>query len=197
MGKLLLRQTLLIISCIALENKVVSKNFELRLLGYWADGRDNQGFTLLELLVVIIIIGVLAAIAVPSLLTQAGKARETEAKESVGTFNNAQQAYQFEHLSFANASGAGATTTVENLLGISLMGTYYAYTFGTSPTFAVIEAQDPNAVANQTRPYVGGINTQLGNYSQIICQGDSWTVSAAPPQDGLTCPDFTDWVQIK
>ncbi|MGL4884096.1 MAG: type IV pilin protein, partial [Waterburya sp.] len=39
----------------------------------------NQGFTLIELLVVTIMVGVLAAISLPNLLAQIGKARETEA----------------------------------------------------------------------------------------------------------------------
>ncbi len=45
--------------------------------------RDESGFGLVEILVVILIIGVLAAIALPSLLNQKSKAYDASAKELV------------------------------------------------------------------------------------------------------------------
>jgi type IV pilus assembly protein PilA len=46
---------------------------------------DEAGYTLLELLVVALIIGILAAIAIPSFLGQKGKALDTQAKELART----------------------------------------------------------------------------------------------------------------
>ncbi|NJL10791.1 MAG: general secretion pathway protein GspH, partial [Calothrix sp. SM1_7_51] len=51
----------------------------------------------IELLVVVIIIGVLAAIALPSLLSQVSKARQTEARNNVGAINRGQQAYYLDN----------------------------------------------------------------------------------------------------
>ncbi len=53
------------------------------------------------MLVVIIIIGILAAIALPSFLNQASKARQSEAKTYVGSMNRTQQAYYLEKKQFA------------------------------------------------------------------------------------------------
>jgi type IV pilus assembly protein PilA len=50
---------------------------------------NNAGFTLVELLVVVLIIGVLAAIAIPLFLGQKGKATDAIAKANVGTINTA------------------------------------------------------------------------------------------------------------
>ncbi|OIP76655.1 MAG: hypothetical protein AUK48_05535 [Oscillatoriales cyanobacterium CG2_30_44_21] len=82
----------------------MKSEFKTKLIQHILNKKNGEkGFTLIELLVVIIIIGILAAIALPSFLNQAAKARQSEAKTSVGSLIKAQEAYYLEKQSYANA----------------------------------------------------------------------------------------------
>ncbi len=54
---------------------------------------DKKGFTLLELLIVIIILGVLASIAIPRYFGAIAKARESEARGTLSQLRQVEQAY--------------------------------------------------------------------------------------------------------
>lgn len=67
--------------------------------------KAEQGFTLIELIVVTIIITALSAIAIPAMLSQGNKARQTEAKTTVSTMSKTQQIHYMEHGYFASSLG--------------------------------------------------------------------------------------------
>jgi type IV pilus assembly protein PilE len=69
---------------------------------------DSAGFSLPEVLVAILIIGVLAAVAVPSLLSTTAKASDAQAKELAHTAQNAAEVFASDNGgSYQNLSPSG------------------------------------------------------------------------------------------
>lgn len=130
------------------------------------------GFTLLELLIVVIILGILAAIAVPNLLNQVGKARETEARTLIAAMNHAQQGYFMEKAVFANNG---------TLLGIPVSGLKYYFTDNASlfPSPGVTRARSTTQARTSmaVHSYIGGVsyNTTNQTFNTVVCRGVNMT----------------------
>jgi len=82
----------------------------------------SKGFTLVEVLIVVIIIGILAAIGIPQFASSIEKARGGEARAGLGHIQTAEKIYYAEN---------DAYTQNPADLGLSLTTTYWSFTINT------------------------------------------------------------------
>ena len=91
--------------------------------------KGQKGFTLIELMIVVAIIGILAAIAIPNFLTYQMKSRQAEAKTNLQAIKTSEVAFQAERGCFIGmtaegvAAPAGGTKTTPLTWGVGLAPT--------------------------------------------------------------------------
>ena len=93
--------------------------------------RNSKGFTLIELMIVVVIIGILAALAIPRFMRSTTKSKQSEAKQLLKQNYTMQRAYRQEFnaycLNGVTASSAAPNTFAQ--IGVDIMAaSRYAYT---------------------------------------------------------------------
>ena len=142
--------------------------FKLKLIQALSDQKNNQGFTLVELLIVVVVIGILAIFSFPTLFKQIYQAREVEGKSDVGTLIRAEQAQHLETGKFVSLNES--ELQADNPLGITIESKYYRILTVAENNQAYALAQAKGKFTNQLRNYWGGINYSNYQYANAICQ---------------------------
>lgn len=133
--------------------------------------KNQAGFSLMELLVTVSIVGVLSTAGVPVYRRMVSKAKTSEAKVNLGAMANVESMFQSEYSTFG---------TNLNMMGYSMDGApanaLYAVGFfnGTCNNLAVFPAGNANVLANIPN-YQAAANTQ----TVFGRAQDSWARDAA------------------
>jgi prepilin-type N-terminal cleavage/methylation domain-containing protein len=92
--------------------------------------KKNKGFSLIELLIVVAIILIIAAIAIPNLLRARRSANEGSATASMRTVGSGELLYRSTNGNFTNLAGLSADSIIDNVLG---SGSKSGYAFAATP----------------------------------------------------------------
>ena len=149
--------------------------------------QSKKGFTLIELMIVVAIIGILAAIAIPNFLRFQAKSKQSEAKTNLGGIFTAQTSYFSENNVFGDFAQIAWSP-----VGSKQIYTYFSGATGDSKAPPVIAASawvgTPAPAMSNTAP-VGFTAAAIGNIDSDTVL-DSWYVNdvktLSPISDDVT-----------
>jgi type IV pilus assembly protein PilA len=112
--------------------------------------RDESGFTLVELLVVMLILGLLAAIAIPAFFNQRDKARDAQAKTYARTAETAAETIATDNNGVYNGAGGVTVANLQNVES-TLNGATLAVSGVAADTYTVTATSDTGNTFSITR----------------------------------------------
>ena len=122
----------------------------------------RSGFTLVEILIVVIILGILAAIVIPQFSEASNDARNSQVKSDLQTVRGQLELYKVQHLDTYPASGAGedGATLVTQL---TTKTDQFGAAGGTLGPYMIKFPTNPFAAANGDSVEVGAVQTADGD----------------------------------
>ena len=105
---------------------------------------NQRGFTLVEIMIVAIIIGVLAAIGIPNFLQMRHRAMEASVKSNMHTIQLAMEDFAFHTVGIYPDDGASTTHTGETVEDLCPDGAYPVNPFTGAATVVLLDADPAN-----------------------------------------------------
>jgi type IV pilus assembly protein PilE len=119
-----------------------------------------NGFTLVELMIVMVVMGVLAALVYPSYVNSVRKTHRADGKQALLDSAQKMERFYSENNTYAGATVGSANT---NTLQSATPGGYYVLSFATSPnatTYALTAT--PQSKGNQNKDTCGNLTLNNG-----------------------------------
>lgn len=124
--------------------------------------RQSHGFTLIELMTVVAIVGIIAAIAIPSFNEQMAKSRRSDAFRGLGDLALKQEKYRSSHSTYGTCDQAlapGTCTTFNS----STASPYYTFAVTVNTATAFTLTATPKAGTAQAGDRCGTLTYAVDN----------------------------------